>query len=101
MSLYHAYRPQTFGAIVGQEHVKRTLQNAVREGKVAHAYLFSGSRGIGKTSVARILAMAVNCAKRPATSDQRLGKEDPKAAKTKRSSLNAHRSSEPCGACAS
>lgn len=55
------YRPQTFDEIVGQEHVSKTLKNAITSGKVAHAYLFSGPRGIGKTTTARILAKALNC----------------------------------------
>ncbi|MDQ2728132.1 MAG: DNA polymerase III subunit gamma/tau, partial [Actinomycetota bacterium] len=61
-SLYRRYRPQRFSDVLGQEHVTRALKNAVRDGKVAHAYLFSGPRGTGKTSTARILAMALNCA---------------------------------------
>ena len=60
--LYRKYRPKTFGEIVGQDHVVTVLKNAVRLGRVAHAYLFSGTRGTGKTTVARILAKAVNCA---------------------------------------
>lgn len=55
------YRPQTFDEIVGQEHVSKTLKNAIASGKVAHAYLFSGPRGIGKTTTARVLAKALNC----------------------------------------
>jgi len=55
------YRPQQFGEVVGQEHIARTLQNAVRTGRVAQAYLFCGSRGVGKTTMARILARALNC----------------------------------------
>jgi DNA polymerase-3 subunit gamma/tau len=55
------YRPERFEDVVGQQHVTRTLQNAVRGGRVAHAYLFCGSRGVGKTTVARILAKALNC----------------------------------------
>ncbi|HUG07064.1 MAG TPA: DNA polymerase III subunit gamma/tau, partial [Candidatus Limnocylindria bacterium] len=57
------YRPQTFSAIVGQEHVTRTLKNAIGSGQVAHAYLLAGSRGIGKTTIARLIAKAVNCTK--------------------------------------
>ncbi len=60
-SLYLRWRPQTFSEVVGQDHVSRTLQNALREGRISHAYLFSGPRGTGKTSMARILAKAVNC----------------------------------------
>lgn len=59
--LYRKYRPGIFADVVGQEHVVRTLQNAVKYGRVAHAYLFSGPRGTGKTTVARLLAKAVNC----------------------------------------
>src|SRR5438477_3056557 len=60
-SLYRRYRPQRFSEVRGQDHVTRALGNAVREGRVAHAYLFSGPRGTGKTSTARILAKALNC----------------------------------------
>ncbi|MGI8491747.1 MAG: DNA polymerase III subunit gamma/tau [Acidimicrobiales bacterium] len=60
-SLYRRYRPQRFGELRGQAHVSDTLRNAVRDSRVAHAYLFSGPRGTGKTSTARILAMALNC----------------------------------------
>jgi DNA polymerase-3 subunit gamma/tau len=59
------YRPQTFDDLVGQTHVSRTLKNAVAQNRLAHAYLFVGPRGIGKTSTARILAKALNCAKGP------------------------------------
>ncbi len=64
-SLYRKYRPQTFDAVVGQEHIERTLRNAVADGKVAHAYLFTGPRGTGKTTTARILAKALNCEQGP------------------------------------
>ncbi|MCW3037899.1 MAG: dnaX [Actinobacteria bacterium] len=64
-SLYRRYRPQTFGDVVGQGHVTKTLQNALVEDRVAHACLFSGPRGTGKTSTARILAKALNCERAP------------------------------------
>jgi DNA polymerase-3 subunit gamma/tau len=60
-SLYRRHRPRTFADVVGQEHVVRTLRNAVEQGKVHHAYLFVGSRGTGKTSMAKILAACLNC----------------------------------------
>ena len=60
-ALYRRFRPQRFADVVGQEHVTRALRAAVKDGKVAHAYLFSGPRGTGKTSTARILAMGLNC----------------------------------------
>lgn len=59
--LARRWRPRLFGEVVGQEHVTRTLQNAISANRIAHAYLFSGPRGVGKTTVARILAKAVNC----------------------------------------
>ncbi|MBI2674416.1 MAG: DNA polymerase III subunit gamma/tau [Candidatus Yanofskybacteria bacterium] len=59
--LYRKYRPQKFSEIVGQEHVVKTLQGALESGRVGHAYLFTGSRGTGKTSLARIFAKALNC----------------------------------------
>src|SRR5437867_7878829 len=59
------YRPQTFDDLIGQAHVSRTLKNAVAQNRLAHAYLFVGPRGIGKTSTARILAKALNCVKGP------------------------------------
>jgi DNA polymerase-3 subunit gamma/tau len=64
-ALYRKYRPQTFEEVVGQEAVVRTLTNAITQGKVRQAYLFAGPRGTGKTSLARILAKAVNCAHGP------------------------------------
>ena len=64
-SWYRTYRPQRFDDVVGQSHIERTLRNAVEEGSVAHAYLFTGPRGTGKTSTARILAKALNCENGP------------------------------------
>lgn len=75
LSLYRKYRPQTFGEILGQEHVSATLANEVNNNRISHAYLFTGPRGTGKTSTARILAKALNCEKGP--------------------------TSEPCGVCGS
>src|SRR5271165_2428372 len=77
--LARKYRPQKFSEVIGQEHVTRTLQNAIAQERIAHGYIFSGHRGIGKTTVARILAMAVNC----------------------RSSSNDKPVLEPCGVCES
>ncbi len=59
--LARKYRPQKFSEVIGQEHVTRTLKNAIAQGRIAHGYIFSGHRGIGKTTIARILAMALNC----------------------------------------
>ena len=59
--LYRKWRPKTFEEVVGQEHVTRTLRNALRDGRIGHAYLFTGPRGTGKTTTARLLAKAVNC----------------------------------------
>jgi DNA polymerase-3 subunit gamma/tau len=59
--LARKYRPQKFSDVIGQDHVTRTLKNAIAQGRTAHGYIFSGHRGIGKTTIARILAMALNC----------------------------------------
>ncbi|MBI5621329.1 DNA polymerase III subunit gamma/tau [Candidatus Falkowbacteria bacterium] len=64
VSLYRKYRPQTFAEVVGQNHIKVALENEIKRGQVAHAYLFAGPRGIGKTTSARLIAKAVNCEKR-------------------------------------
>ena len=74
-ALYRKFRPDTFSEVKGQDHVVRTLQNQIRSGRIGHAYLFCGTRGTGKTSVAKIMAKAVNC-------------ENP-------------RDGEPCGTCKS
>src|SRR6516164_10562377 len=63
--LARRYRPQQFGDLIGQEAVAQALANAIASGRVAHAYLFTGARGVGKTSAARILAKALNCVNGP------------------------------------
>ena len=60
-SLYRKYRPDTFDKVIGQDHIVRTLKNQIAHGNVGHAYIFTGTRGTGKTSVAKIFARAVNC----------------------------------------
>ncbi|MFA5766984.1 MAG: DNA polymerase III subunit gamma/tau, partial [Candidatus Paceibacterota bacterium] len=62
--LYRKYRPKTFSEVVGQEHVVRTLTNAIPSGLISHAYLFAGPRGCGKTTIARLLAKSLNCENR-------------------------------------
>ena len=60
-ALYRKYRPKNFAEVVGQRHVTQILRNSLKHGRVGHAYLFSGPRGTGKTSIARIFAKALNC----------------------------------------
>ena len=60
-ALYRRFRPARFGQVLGQEHVARTLRNQVASGHIAHAFLFCGPRGTGKTSLAKIFAKAINC----------------------------------------
>jgi DNA polymerase-3 subunit gamma/tau len=66
IALYRAWRPQSFGEVVGQQHIIRTLQNSLKERRFTHAYLFCGPRGTGKTTAAKLLAKAVNCENGPA-----------------------------------
>ena len=65
LALYRRYRPETFAEVIGQDHVTEPLRNALANDRVNHAYLFSGPRGCGKTTSARILARALNCARAP------------------------------------
>ena len=67
MVVARRYRPQTFTDVIGQEHVETALTNAISSGRIGHAYLFTGARGVGKTSTARILAKALNCVNGPTT----------------------------------
>jgi len=100
--LYRKYRPQTFADVVGQGHVTRTIETAIASGRVAHAYLFSGPRGVGKTTTARLLAKAVNCERRSA-SDARSHPEQLRAGRGgsegSRSLQRAAASDIPCNAC--
>src|SRR3989344_7401849 len=70
LTLYRKYRPQTFAELVGQNHIKLTLESELSNGTLAHAYLFSGPRGLGKTTTARLLAKAVNCLNRMSTESE-------------------------------
>ncbi|MCX6743607.1 MAG: AAA family ATPase, partial [Candidatus Parcubacteria bacterium] len=64
LALYRKYRPQKWEDLTGQNHIKITLQHEIEAGKVSHAYLFTGPRGIGKTTTARLLAKSINCVNR-------------------------------------
>jgi DNA polymerase-3 subunit gamma/tau len=85
--LARKYRPQRFSDVAGQDHVTRTLMNALAQGRIAHGYIFSGHRGIGKTTIARILAMALNCRTEIGSFDAATGVARPNP--------------EPCGVCVS
>ena len=61
LAIYRKYRPQTFDKVIGQDHVVKTLVNQIKQDRIGHAYLFTGTRGTGKTSVAKIFARAINC----------------------------------------
>ncbi len=96
--LYRKYRPATFADVTGQDHVKTTLQNQIASGSISHAYLLTGPRGVGKTTVARLIAKAVNCETilrdfSPVRSDATL--TDAKALVGKKVARNA----EPCNTC--
>ncbi|MBI3305281.1 DNA polymerase III subunit gamma/tau [Candidatus Parcubacteria bacterium] len=97
--IYRKYRPQTFAEVVGQEHVVSTLTNAIALGRVGHAYLFAGSRGTGKTTLARILAKTVNCAN---VSGISAGKSaDTLSIRRSLGEGGPHKSVEPCNKCLS
>src|SRR6185503_717112 len=74
--LARRYRSGTFDEVIGQDHVARTLKRAIESGRIAHAYLFNGTRGVGKTSMARILAKALNCDKADGPTVEPCGKCD-------------------------
>lgn len=94
--LYRKYRPKTFDEIIGQDHVVRTLKGALLNNRVGHAYLFSGPRGVGKTTIARILAKSLNCANFPKISE---GNFDGKS--SIRQSLDEGGHAIPCNKCSS
>ena len=75
--LARKYRPQRFADVAGQDHVTRTLLNALTQNRIAHGYIFSGQRGTGKTTVARIMARCLNCEKDHAGLAQQVGSLDP------------------------
>ena len=91
--LYRKYRPQTFAEFIGQEHIVRTLTNAISSGMISHAYLFAGPKGSGKTTIARLFAKAVNCQNRKKGE----GEED----KSSSSPFAKARDFEPCNKCTS
>src|SRR3954469_1320635 len=92
LSLARKYRPRKFADVAVQSHVSATLQGAIAKGRVAHGYLFCGPRGTGKTTLARVLAMALNCERRIAGAGGALG--DAASSKT-----GAAGAGEPCGEC--
>lgn len=89
MVIYRKYRPRNFSEVIGQDHLVKTITYSIKEGRPAHAYLFSGTRGVGKTTVARLIAKAVNC-------ETRLQKNSPKTNTTSNQT-----SYEPCNQCPS
>src|SRR5437667_12311440 len=89
------WRPQTFEDVTGQEPITRTLRNAIEHGRLHHAYLFSGARGVGKTTTARLLATALNCHKAAGPTATPCGTADPNACPscseiTERRSIDGH-----------
>src|SRR5262244_3128271 len=89
------YRPQVFADLVGQEHVTSVLTAALESGRVAQAFLFTGARGVGKTTSARLLAKALNCENRGAPRDAAAGREGSNVGR------GGSKAAEPCGRCTS
>jgi len=89
LALYRKYRPRDFNEVIGQEHIVQTIQNAIAQNRLSHAYLFTGPRGTGKTTLARILAKTINCEKLSG---------NPQA---KRAEQSPYDGNQPCGKCVS
>lgn len=98
IALYNKYRPQKFEDLFGQDHISQTLKNAIKGGTFAHAYLFTGPRGTGKTSVARILAKGINCEKNTGASPQGRGIKNANTSKVQ-AKKHLEGVGEPCGVC--
>jgi DNA polymerase-3 subunit gamma/tau len=96
-SLYQKYRPKSFSEITGQEHIVRTLSNSIKNNRIGHAYLFTGSRGIGKTTLARIFAKTINCLE-PKIDHLAVKKDEDDAIKNK-NRKKEYFPVEPCGKC--
>src|SRR3954463_14033258 len=104
LSLARKYRPRRFADVAVQSHVSATLQGAIARGRVAHGYLFCGPRGTGKTTLARVLAMALNCENRPRPSAGAAVESSLRSASDERGASNetlGAAGAEPCGACES